>query len=642
MKNIYFVQAAVSNYKYTVYLPYTSGCLIAYAMQDAEISSSYCFKDIIFIRDKIDISIQSIDDPFLVAFSCNIGNIEYSKIFAQKVKEKYPECCIVFGGHGIADNTDFLFNNHFVDFSVCGEGEQAFAALLKSLLHNRKFNSIENLAYRAGKEIINNKTKKNFDIHDYPSPYIKGIFDGIFSKYPDVEFHAILETNRGCPYNCAFCEWCYTKNIRYFPLVRVKKEIEWMSEHHIEYCYCADANFGISVRDVEIAEYVVKTRKKNGYPAIFRPTYAKNSNEIVFEAGKILNLNGADKGVTIAYQSLNERTLEIIGRKEMDINSFSELQQRYSSAGIPSYTEIILGLPGETYESFCNGLCRLLEAGQHNSLAVYQCQIYGNALMSNPDYQKKYGIKTARVPINSAHYVADPNGIQEYFDVVVATDDMNGDEWIKTNMFSVVLQAFHNMGLLRCFALYLYHENGINYYTFYNLLLAYIFSTDGTFLQKLFQGFKNSFNDKEKGVWVYVNEKFGGIGWYFEEGAFLELVYSDDVFWKEILPFFSQFNIRDDIFQDLLKYQKFIIRRPYINSISADFKYDFLNYFEKIYCGEHHSLEKRKCRIYISTSIPVSSWEEYAFKIVLSGKRRGETLYTNEKNAVSIENITKI
>lgn len=639
MRNIYFIQAAVSNYKYTIYLPYTSGCLIAYAMQDAEISSAYCFKDIIFIRDKIDTAMQSIDEPYLVAFSCNIGNIEYSTIFAEKIKKKYPACHIIFGGHGISDNIEFLRMHQFADFAVYGEGERAFSALLKCLLHERCFDNIYNLAYRTKDGIVSNMITNDFDISNYPSPYKTGIFDNLFSKYPGIELHAIIETNRGCPYNCAFCEWCFTKHIRYFPLERVKQDIDWMSEHQIQYCYCADANFGIAARDIEIAAYVVEARKKNGYPAIFRPTYAKNSNKTVFEAGKILNINGADKGVTIAYQSLNEKTLEIIGRKEMDIDSFSELQQKYSAQGIPSYTEIILGLPGETYESFCNGLCRLLEAGQHNSLAVYQCQIYPNALMNNKEYQKKHGIKTARVPINSAHYVADPNGIQEYYDVVVATADMNTDEWVRANMFSVVLQAFHNMGLLRCFALYLYYEFGINYYKFYNLLLSYILSADGTYMQRLFLDFKTRFYDSKTGIWVYKNEKFGSIGWYFEEGAFLELVYAWDTFWREILPFITSFGIDEEVFNDLLKYQKLVIRKPDVTNISADFSYDFYNYFDRIYCGGYRLLEKRNYRIKIETGIIVSSWADYGFKIILGGKRRGETIYTNEKNAVIIEQI---
>jgi len=641
MKNIYFVQAAISSNNFTVYLPYASGCLIAYAMQDAEIAENYNLSDIFFMRENIEDALQSLIDPYLVAFSCVIGNIEYSSIFAEKLKIKHPSCHIVFGGHGVSDNGDFLHKHPFVDFSVHGEGEKAFSALLKSLLYDQGFDNIENLAYRMDKEIIKNKTNNSFDISDYPSPYLTGIFDAVFCKYPDVEFHAIIETNRGCPYNCAFCEWCYTKSIRYFPLERVKKEIEWMSEHRIEYCYCADANFGIAARDIEIAKYVVAIRKRNGYPAIFRPTYAKNSNETVYEAGRILNLNGADKGVTIAYQSLNERTLELIGRKELNIENYSKLELKYSLEGIPTYTELILGLPGETYESFCNGLCRLIEAGQHNSIAVYQCQIYDNALLGNPEYQEKYGIKTARVPFHRVHHIADIDGIQEYYNIVVGTSDMNTVDWIRANLFSTVLQSFHHLGLLRCFAIYLHYELGIGYYDFYNDLLSFILHADGTFLHKIFLDFRMRLNDTKTGDWTYVDEKFGKSGWYFEEAAFLEFIYVWDIFWNEIMPFLERFDIPMDIFRELLKYQQFIVRRLLVVCDTADFSYNFFDYFDRIYCGNYSPLEKMRYRIKIKTEITTSAWEEYAFKIILSGKRRGETLYTNEKNAISIEYLTE-
>lgn len=636
MRNLYFVQAAISRDNFTVYLPYATGCLIAYAKQDAEITESYRFNDILFMREEIGDAIKAIEEPFLAAFSCVIGNIEYSKAFAKKLKEAHPECLIIFGGHGVPNHAEILRQYPFIDFAVRGEGERAFSGLLKSLINNSGFEGITNLAYRSGDDIIINETADYFDISDYPSPYLTGLFDNVFSKYPGVEFHAIIETNRGCPYRCAFCEWCYTKEIRFFPLERVKKEIEWMSDKKIEYCYCADANFGIAQRDVEIARFVIETRKKNGYPAIFRPTYAKNSNETVFEAGKILNQNGADKGVTIAYQSLNERTLELIGRKELNIDNYASLEQKYASQNIPTYTELILGLPGETYESFCEGLCRLIEAGQHNSIAVYLCQVYYHALLGDKDYQKQFGIKTAKVPFHRVHHIPDTNGIQEYFEIVVGTADMDTDDWVKTNMFSIVLQTFHHMGLLRCFALYLHAEQGVEYYDFYNLLLSYITHADGTFLQKLFLGYEQRLRDTETGDWTHVDERFGKSGWYFEEAAFLDLIYVWDDFWPEIRPFLEQFEIPEDLFADMLRYQQFIIRRPDIRTAEADFNYDFINYFERIYNSDYAPLEKKHCHVRFRTAIEVNSWSDYGFKIILGGKRRGETIITNEKNSLTV------
>ena len=38
------------------------------------------------------------------------------------------------------------------------------------------------------------------------------------------------------------------------------------------------------------------------------------------------------------------------------MSTYISLQKRYTEAGIPTYTEIILGLPGETKKSFISGL----------------------------------------------------------------------------------------------------------------------------------------------------------------------------------------------------------------------------------------------------------------------------------------------
>lgn len=636
MKNIYFVQAILSNDNLTVYLPYASACLIAYAKSDKDIASAYRFHDILFMRDPIETAAQSLVEPYLVAFSCIIGNVEYSKVLAAKIKERYPACHIVFGGHGVSDTVLMMKTCSFIDFIIRGEGEHAFAALLKALYSNGGYEDIPNLTYRAETRILVNKTENKYDLDSYPSPYAAGVFDPLVKKHPDVTFHAVVETNRGCPYHCAFCEWCYTENIRYFPMERVHEDLEWMSRNHIEYCYCADANFGIHPRDTDIAKLVVQMRKKTGYPSIFRPTYSKNSNETVFEAGKILNLNGADKGVTIAYQSLNQKTLELIGRKDMDIHHFAQLERRYAAHGIPTYTELILGLPGETYDSFCEGLCRLLEAGQHNSVAVYQCQIYDNALLGNPAYQKEHGIQTARVPFHGIHYIANFNGVPEYYDIVIGTADMDTEEWVKANLFSVVIQAFHHLGLLRCFALYLRYEHQVDYDTFYSRLLSFVLNATGTRMQKILRGFEDRLRDIATGDWTYTDNKFGRYGWYFEEALFLELLSGEDNFWADVLPFLAEFSLTEDVSKALLNYQQFVLRRPNTDLLSAEFPFDFYSYFERIYSGTHAPLETRNCRITVRTGISVSSWEEYALKIILGGKRRGETLYTNEKNAVEV------
>ena len=93
------------------------------------------------------------------------------------------------------------------------------------------------------------------DLDIIPSPFLTGLFDA----YADVPGTAVtIETNRGCPYGCTFCDWgsATLSRIRKFDLQRVFDEIEWCAKTHMQGIGPADSNFGIFERDVGIAERV--------------------------------------------------------------------------------------------------------------------------------------------------------------------------------------------------------------------------------------------------------------------------------------------------------------------------------------------------------------------------------------------------
>lgn len=635
-KKVYFVQVNVTYSDYIAYLPYAAGCIAAYAWEDKEIKESFELSDILYMRLKVEESLEKIKDPAVVAFSCYVWNMEYNLKLAKMVKEKYPDCAVVFGGHNVPDNTALLEEHSFIDVLMHAEGEEPFAMLLKQVNGEKDFSKVYDISYRKNEKIITTEKKKVYDIANYPSPYKAGLFDRMFKEYPTVNFHATLETNRGCPYSCAFCDWCFTKKIRFFPLERIFADIDWMSEHKISYCYCADANFGISDRDIEIANYILKKKTETGYPQVFKPCYAKESDDTVFEIGKILNHSGIDKGVTLAYQSLDEKTLENIGRKNLTLEHYSSLTAKYAEEKIPTYTELILGMPGETYDSFCNGLCRLLENGQHNSMTVYTCQVYCNSPLAQKEYKEKYGIRWERQPLHGIHYPANFNGVQEYYDVVVETADMSKEMWVKANMFSVCLQSMHHLGLLRCFALYSRYELGISYYDFYNRLLEYVFSDKEKYIYKLFEEIRWKTENTEVSDWCYQKDIFSKVGWYFEEGIFLDLIYNRDTFWNEIEGFISSLGIEEDVYEQLLHYQKSILRLPNVKELTVDTQYDFYNYFENIYDDCYKPLEKKKTRLSIELEKQIDTWADYAREIIWFGKRRSATLCTNSREKIEV------
>ncbi len=636
MKKVYFVQASLS-YGKAYYYPYATGCLAAYAWQFETIKSEYEISEFIFKREPIDIVMKRIKDPAVVAFSCYNWTFEYNKALAQAIKDKYPECLIVFGGHQISKNVDVFPELPFVDVLIYGEGERPFKEVLEAYAHSKSFENIVNIAYRDSEKYVYTTEEYYKDLDGYLSPYLGGYFEDICRNNPGVEFCAVIETNRGCPYNCSYCDWCYTSYIREFPLEKVKEEILWCSQHKVEYIFCADSNFGILKRDLDIAKFVLEVKRKNGYPHIFNNCFAKNSNDTVFEISKLFYDSKLNKAATLAYQTVCDTALKNVNRKNFTMDAFADLVTKYNANNMPTYTEMILGLPGETYESFCRGLCELIEAGQQTALTVYYCQVYPNSLMGKKEYRDKFGIKTAKVPLNYLHSsIPEHEDITEYTDLVVGTNDMSFEDMIKSIMFCTCLQCFHHIGLLKYFALYLNKEKNIKYLDFYMSLLDYIFKTRGTLLNKLFGELKTQCSDFSNGEWSYYNEKFGNIGWFLEEGAFMEIVSEFDVFWKEIIPFLKSFDIEEEIFVELVKYQKSVIRLPFQERVTIKLKYDFYNYFDLIVSGGYKPLAKKANTIEVIIPNPVYNWSDYARKVVLFAKRRGDTIITSDKKYLKI------
>ena len=626
MKNIYMVQVGFSFDK-SVYLPYSVGCIISYCKSIPAITEKYAFPKPIYKRDKIADITESLDSPYMVGFSCYLWNTNFNKALAKAVKEKYPDCIIVFGGHNAAEDGSMLKTEDYIDIVMTGEGEETFASLLTA----ESFDDCPNIYFRKNGEII--KTREVFyeDISHYPSPFLDGTLDEVIDNDPDTDFLSVLETNRGCPFSCAYCDWCAKKKVRQFPIEKVNAEIKWLSDHKIEYIFCADANFGLFERDEDIIETLISYKKATGYPDVFRCCYTKNSNDRVFRMCRKLNEYGMDKGATLAYQSLSSEVLENIGRKNLSMEYFSDLLKKYNEAGIPSYSELILGLPGETKDSFCKGLCTLLDHGQHNSVSVYYCEVLPNSPLGKKDMLEKYDIEVARVKFNHIHSANDiKEEVEEYSNIIRSTSTMSRNDWVDTNMFSVCLQAFHSLGLLRCFALYLRNEKNVSYYDFYSSLLDYIMNTDTGFLHSVFTSFRDKYENSADGEWNYYNEELGNIIWFFEEGAFIECLKNYDEYKKSIMPFIRSFGIDEEIFTEIEKYQDNILKTPFRKNYDFTLEYDLHTYFSLLMQGKKISPEKKEISYSFCQDKTYDSWHDFAKFTVWYGRRKGASTFMNE------------
>lgn len=589
----------------TVYLPLVSGLLQSYARKIDVIEENYQFMPFLFIRDHPEKVISSYKNPAVAAFSVSMWNMNFSLAIAEEVKKRFPECLIVFGGPNVPFETENFFHSHpFIDVTVKGEGEQAFADLLLRLLESRDFGDIPGISYldhKSNRCVVNQEKRALLkDLDSYPSPYLEGAYEYLLSE--DINFQAIIETNRGCPYICAYCFWGkggLSKKFTYFSLDRIKQIAEWCGKNRIKYIFCADSNFGIFQRDLEIANYFVQAKLRYGFPEKFRVCYAKNSKDTVYEIGKLLNKYDMDKGMTLSRQTNNIEALENIGRKNFKMSVFNDQQKRYNNDNIPVYTELILGLPGETYESFIYGIEDILKLGFRNQIFIYLCQVLPNTELANEEYQKKFNISTNRVLLTETHGASrSQDGIPEYEDIIVSTVSMPMEDWKKMVVVSWVFQLFHGLKLGFYVLLYLADRYNLNYTGFIEYIALRKTKTDkATILRNEVEKFYKAIDSMLKGnSRMRLLPDLGDIYWEQEEASYLSILPDKNAFYNELYLVLKEYlesngvSYADDELKEVVTYQNAII--PDFNPIERKeiyFTYNIPEYFDAYFSGD------RKC-----------------------------------------------
>jgi putative methyltransferase len=367
---------------------------------------------------------------------------------------------------------------------------------------------------------------------------------------------------------------------------------------------------------------------------------AKNSNERIFRIAKMLNDTDMTKGATLSFQSMDGSTLRIIRRNNIKLEVFSALMGRYREEGIPTYTDLIMGMPGETYESTKKGVDELIDK-QADIINLFPqlCSMLPNSEMSNLAYVQQHKIKCVRMPILLAHSTPEPESVQEYHDVIIETESMSNEDWRRTYIFYWAIQAFHCLGLLRHIAIFSCKQLGIKYSDFYERLIDYFVDNKGTLIGQQISLVKNLVDSAVKGTGRLdlVLPEFGNIYWPLEEASFLVFIVYKHKFYDEIRSFVemlaSQFNQSVDrtILDDLILYQSAIVKDPNAPEISSIvLRHDFYEYFRVMDNTIIPNLEHFSVRLIIRADLNFAgNLEDYAREVVWYGRRSGRFHYSD-------------
>jgi hypothetical protein len=474
LNNLYTTSFVQPNFRQgpggiAAYLPYSCGLLWAHAQTNKVIKDGIMLDKLVYSREPIEILAKKLSKNNIVAFSTYVWNRNYNFKLAEKIKSINPNVFIIFGGPEPPITKSDIFSNimPFADVIVKSEGEYIFTSLLEAFILKTNFLDIKGLLVNENGNVINTGSGNRIEELDtVPSPYLSGVFDSILPL--EKEWNAVIETNRGCPYKCTFCDWgslTYSK-VKKFGLERVFCELEWMGKNKIGYLDVADANFGIFVeRDNSIVDKLIEVQERYGYPYRTGWSWAKNQqSEVVQIAKKLIKSGHFNNGLTKSLQSMDENTLKTIKRSNMGINKINEIFDECRKDGIPLNVELIVGLPGETLTSWEDTLYGVFEVGQHDSIEVWQAQILENAEM-NLSQKEEYQIIGQKV----LDYF--PNSLDdeapEFSEIVVQTSTMSLDEMVEAYKLSWFLITWHTGGFSQYIARFLRKYLGISYKEFY-------------------------------------------------------------------------------------------------------------------------------------------------------------------------------
>ena len=584
------VSSSKYNYQYgdRIHLPYSIACLVTYLKNNQKIKENFKFEKTFVFRENIKDDINRCKNSDVLLCSCYVWNWELTIHLAEQVKKINPDCLIILGGHHVPENSAGFFDKYpFVDMLVHGEGEKISEEIFTEYLNNKDFSNVKGI---STKEFQTMFAERINDLDILPSPYLTNTIWELVENVEGIRWICSWETHRGCPYLCTFCDWgsaTFTK-MRRFSEETLMKELDWFAENKMTYIDCCDANFGIFfVRDLRIAKKLNELATTKGFPQTFQQSWAKNSSEKIIPIAKELQEGGLLTAVTLSVQSLDENTLTIIKRANMKFDRFSNLSNQFREEGLPTYSEVIRGLPGETLESFKEGLEQLVGESKIDTIYIFHCIVLPNAPMNIPEYREKYKLKTIRSPIYLGHSSINNRTIEEYENVVTSTSTATQEDIKQMYLYSWITLSMHSFGILEYVSRYYNKIHGMSYMKFYEEVLEFCKTENSIFSEEYEKVVKHSEIGYKGEGWNHYDPKLGDINWPIEEATWLRLASQKSRTLDGINLFLEYLETKlgyatpKEILRDLAKFQLFLISTKENQNVtkSETFEYDWKEFF---------------------------------------------------------------
>ncbi len=352
--------------------------------------------------------------PDIVGFSIYVWSTAKLVAVARELKASRPETFVIFGGpsarSSVFDLPPYRGAFDYLDAVAEGDGEvliqQIILATDRTPLGLRK---IGGLAIPTPDGTwIKTGPAGSVPMDEIASPYQLGLMPQGAVAY--------LETYRGCPLACRFCEWGAVRPARdVFSEDYIAREIDAFEAHEAPAVFLLDAGLNLNAaafRNLAAANARTNHLKNSMFWAEIYPSTIRDKHLEFLD-----NIGTAYLG--IGLQSQDQAVLDAHDRK-IDQTRFEPSVRALAEVAPNIEIQIIFGLPGETPEGFLRTLDFALS--MPGGVRAYHCLVLPDALLdrSRPEWNVKFNPETMAMTSNSHWSEADIVNMRRHLDKVSA------------------------------------------------------------------------------------------------------------------------------------------------------------------------------------------------------------------------------
>lgn len=279
--------------------------------------------------------------PDMTAFSCYIWNWNMIQDILVELPKILPEMKLWLGGPEVSFHAEKILTVYpCLTGIMIGEGEKTFTELLRFYIKGEgELSQIKGLMLREG--VTPERELTDMD----ELPFLYHDLDRFANRI------IYYESQRGCPFRCAYCLSAIDKQVRLRDIETVKKELQYFLDHKVPQVKFIDRTFNCNAKHaLSIWNYLMEN--DNGVTNFHFEIAADLMTEE--ELAVLKQMRPGLVQLEIGVQSTNEKTLHAINRY-MSLAHLQEVVETiHGFHNIHQHLDLIAGLPYEDYDSFAH------------------------------------------------------------------------------------------------------------------------------------------------------------------------------------------------------------------------------------------------------------------------------------------------